>query len=92
MAKRNKAKAEAVVAQKLKAEMDNTDKPAIWTPQRRMEEANAQKLMVIYHILAIYQEHDRERLCPIPLERYSLGELETHLRNLRAGRFPWKAP
>jgi hypothetical protein len=76
-------------AAKIKAEMEGAK---VWTRESRMEEASATKLLTIYHILSIYQDHGHERVCPIPLERYSLGELETHLGNLRRGKYPWAAP
>jgi hypothetical protein len=75
------------IAEKIKAEMDG--RQAVMARQFRVEEANAKKLLAIYHILAIYTEQGHERQCEIPLEKYSLGELETHLRNLREGKFPW---
>lgn len=45
---------------------------------------------LIREILAIYWREGYERLCERAWSDYSTGELQTHLRNLKAGRFPWK--
>ena len=40
-------------------------------------------------ILFIYQQHDYERQCEIPLENYTVPELNLHLERLVSGYYPW---
>jgi hypothetical protein len=89
-----KAEAEARLAAKIAREEEKKG-----TPARRpisiisCEEGVCQELIhrrkIATIILFVYKQHNYERQCGIPLENYSVGELNRHLELLMAGKYAW---